>query len=181
MKSVLYSVITVLISSVNLFAQDVIQFNNGKSQNGKIVEVRQNEIVYQKSEIPNGPNYTSNKSDISYIQFANGYKEVFTIQSVNGNSVQAQTYVNPQAQQQTQAAPNTYQSNTYYVQPSQPAIVPYVAPAPVFVPIVRYNNYGPGWGYGGGWYGGGWGYGGGYHHGGGWGYGGGYHGGGHHR
>lgn len=147
MKTVLYSFITVLISSVTLFAQDVIQFNNGKTQNGKVVEVRQNEIVYQKSEIPNGPNYTSNKSDINYIQFANGYKEVFTIQSANNNNEQAQTYNN--SQQQT--APNTtYQSNTYY---TQPAVVPYIAPAPVIVPIVRYN-YGPGWGYGGGWHGG---------------------------
>ncbi len=159
MKTILYSFIVICISSISVFAQDVIQFKDGKSQSGKILEVRQNEIVYKKSEIPNGPTYTSNKSDINYIQFENGYREVFNIPNYSTGQTQVSPSTPAPTQPQQAQAPAQQNQNTQgnpYVYVPTPVYVP--APAPIYIPapVIRYNY---GWGYNGGW-----GPGGGYHH-----------------
>lgn len=151
MKAPIIFAFVLLLSSVNMFAQDIINFNNGSQQIAKILEVRTNDVVYKLSSNLNGPVYTTNKSEINSVQYENGYREVYANNNYSNNN-NVTYYPNPQPVQQVQVV---------------------TRPAVVFPVQIGFGNRG---GYCGGGWGGGWrgGYGGYGHHGGG-------HHGGHHR
>ncbi len=163
MKKIMILMAALLITGIELMAQDVIYFKNGNQQKGKVQEIRSNEIVYKKAENMDGPAYTSYISDVQMIEYANGYKEIFS-QSNNGNS-SGSNQSNNNNQQPQNSSGNTYQNN-YYSTP-RPNVNVNINPVPYVVG-----------GWGGGYYGGGWGPG---YYAGGWGHcGGGYQGGHHH-
>ncbi|MBS1636030.1 MAG: hypothetical protein JST26_08955 [Bacteroidetes bacterium] len=68
-------------------AQDTIYFKSGEFATGKVLEVTPGEVKYKKSQVPDGPVYTSYKSDVALIQYKNGYKEVFSTTPSNMPSV----------------------------------------------------------------------------------------------
>lgn len=96
----------IAFSSLVAQAQDVIVFRNGTTQNAKVLEVGTNNVVYRKSENLEGPQYVTDKSEISVIEYANGSRDVMPYTSNNTMN--------------TAPAP---QSNPIYSTP---------APAPVF-------------------------------------------------
>jgi hypothetical protein len=172
MKKLIILMIALLITGFQLMAQDIVYFKNGNQQKGKVLEISANEIVYKKAENPDGPAYTSYKSDVQMIEYSNGYKEVFAQSNSNNNSGSNQSNNNNNQQAQNgNGGGNTYQNNNYY--PSRPNVNVNINPiwgggyygggawgwgGPVY-----YGGWGGAWGWGGrGYYGGGWG--GGYHH-----------------
>lgn len=100
MKNLAAFVLVLLMTSIKLFAQDVINFNNGTQSLATILEVRTNEVIYKMAANPNGPVYTSNKMEINSLQFANGYREVYAASnayqsSPNYNAYPNQTFCHP--------------------------------------------------------------------------------------
>ena len=75
LKSILC--ICLFVSGFHALAQDTIFY---KTQGSSIVvlvkEVSQTEVQYKKIEMPDGPMYIINKSDIAKIVYKNGYTEV---------------------------------------------------------------------------------------------------------
>jgi hypothetical protein len=61
------------------FSQDVIVMKNGEEVNSKVVEVTQVEVKYRKFENLEGPIYTLPKSDILFIRYQNGTKEIISV------------------------------------------------------------------------------------------------------
>jgi len=64
-------------------AQDLIIFKNGTLQNAKVLEVGTTNVVYKKADNPDGPNYVSDKGEISVIEYANGARDVMPYASNN--------------------------------------------------------------------------------------------------
>ena len=60
-----------------LFAQDIITFKNGDEIKSKVIEVTPDLIKYKKWENQDGPIYSSNKSEVFMVKYANGTKDVF--------------------------------------------------------------------------------------------------------
>ena len=111
------------LAAITMQAQDVIYFTNGTQQNAKVLEVGAPNVVYKKTENPDGPTYVAPKNEINMIIYANGTRDVM--------------------------ASNTYTQ----VQPQTPAQNPqYSVPEPVYTrprvnivvaPPVRYYGYAP--------------------------------------
>lgn len=83
MRNLLLSIL-IFPFSFTLFSQDIIVLKSGKTIRGKIIEVRPAEVVYKREEILTGPDYIERKEDICFLQYPNGYKEVFN--NCSGNS-----------------------------------------------------------------------------------------------
>ena len=75
--------IACLLGFLSVKAQDTIYFKNGEFATGKVLEVTPNEVKYKKSQVPDGPVYTSYKSDVALVQYKNGYKETFSLTPSN--------------------------------------------------------------------------------------------------
>jgi hypothetical protein len=120
-KGLMMGVLMGIIAIAN--AQDVIYFRNGVQQRGKVLQIGTNEVSYKKAENPDGPNYIVPKSDISMIEYPNGYKEIITPDNTASNQSANPVYSQP--------APT-------YVQPQVSVIAP---PAVVYVG----GGYGYGW------------------------------------
>lgn len=59
-------------------AQDTIVKHNGDVIAVKITEVGTNAVTYKKANLPDGPTIVDYKSDIAFVKFSNGDKQVFT-------------------------------------------------------------------------------------------------------
>ena len=59
-------------------SQDTIYNKNGTLVPAKILEITSTEITYKKSNNLDGPIYRVNKSDVSFIEYSNGTKDVFS-------------------------------------------------------------------------------------------------------
>jgi hypothetical protein len=78
MKKALILVVSVLIvSTVN--AQDLIVMKNAEEIPAKVTVITTDEVTYKKWSNLEGPSYTTPKSDIFYIKYQNGEKDVFQI------------------------------------------------------------------------------------------------------
>lgn len=55
---------------------DVILFKDGKEQRVKIIELSSAQIKYKKCDMPDGPLYIKNKTDLFMITYANGTKKL---------------------------------------------------------------------------------------------------------
>ncbi len=62
-------------------AQDLIIFKTGEELKAKIAEVGLSDIKYKKDDNPDGPLYTTLKSQVFMIKYQNGTKDVFTAPS----------------------------------------------------------------------------------------------------
>jgi hypothetical protein len=68
-----------LLSIVNIgFAQDTIVKRDNTIVVAKILEISSTEIHYKRFDMPDGPLYKENKTDIKLIKYANGLKEEFS-------------------------------------------------------------------------------------------------------
>lgn len=66
-----------LLTSCSLYAQDRIYKKNGDIIESKIKEINTKSIVYKRFNNADGPDYTTNKTEISKIIFQNGTEEKF--------------------------------------------------------------------------------------------------------
>lgn len=77
-KKVLLSLLCAALFIVNsIKAQDTILKNNGVVIYGKITEVTNTEISFQKTDFPDGPVFKEKKADIALIKYRNGQKQEF--------------------------------------------------------------------------------------------------------
>ncbi len=146
MKKIVYTLALFFLSTVFVWAEDIIYFNNGTQQRGTVVEINTNEIKYKKAENPNGPLYIITRSDVQMIEYSNGERDIITANNNTNSNQNNQTNNNSGNNN-----PDTY-INNYYTNPRpRPQVYIQVAPpAPAW-----------GWGYARPYY---WGGGGGYHH-----------------
>lgn len=71
---------TFMMFSQDLLAQDTIVKLNGQVIPAKVIEVGTNAIRYTKSDIKEGPVFVDYKTDIAYVRYSNGQKEVYSKQ-----------------------------------------------------------------------------------------------------
>ena len=69
--------LTTLTTSIT-FAQDLLIKKNGEELNVKVLEVTTSEIKFKRNEIPNGPVYSIVKSEVLFIKYENGVKDIFS-------------------------------------------------------------------------------------------------------
>jgi len=91
------------ISSISVYAQDIITLRNGNEIKAKVTEITPSEIKYKRFENLEGPTVTVAKADVFAINYENGTREV--INMVTSSSTSAKTahytensfgiYVNP--------------------------------------------------------------------------------------
>lgn len=74
--------ITLFLIGKSAFCQDTIVKLNSMAIPAKITEITPSEIKYKKFNFLDGPTYVENKSEVQYIRFSNGLKEVFTTSAV---------------------------------------------------------------------------------------------------
>lgn len=60
-----------------ILAQDIIFKKNGEVIEGKVLEISETSIKYNKKENPNGPMYSINKSDVLKIKYENGKVDTY--------------------------------------------------------------------------------------------------------
>ena len=60
--------------------KDIITLLTGTEIEAIVIEISENEVKYKKTENPNGPSYTMKKSEIFMIKYANGSRDVFSIE-----------------------------------------------------------------------------------------------------
>ncbi len=88
MKKHIYKIIfTVLIISTNSFAQDLIVKKNGDEVKAKIIEVGAKEVKYKNFTNQEGPNYVMDKSEILFVKYKNGEKEIFAKSTIEKENV----------------------------------------------------------------------------------------------
>ncbi len=66
-----------MLAALSVKAQDVIVMKDGDEVNAKVLSLNDSDVSYKKWENQEGPTYTTSKSKIFMIKYANGYKEVF--------------------------------------------------------------------------------------------------------
>ena len=76
-----------------LISQDVIVLKTAEEIKSKVVELTDLSVKYKKWENLNGPIYNINKSEVLFIRYENGMKEVF-----NGGPASSETLQAPQIQ-----------------------------------------------------------------------------------
>lgn len=73
----LIALLLLTILAFSTSAQDNIVLKNGEEIKAKVQEIGLSEIKYKKSDNPNGPLYTTSKSEVLMIKYENGSKDVF--------------------------------------------------------------------------------------------------------
>lgn len=74
-KIVLCALLSVAISAA--MAQDVIVFKNADELQVKVTAVSEDKLSYRRWDNPDGPEYTIDKSQVFYVKYRNGTKDVF--------------------------------------------------------------------------------------------------------
>lgn len=84
MKSLQYITLACfgLLMAFPAFAQDVIYKRDGQKQEGEIIEIKDNEIVFRKAGFPDGPKYVLKKSDVLMITTEDGSFEIINAEPV---------------------------------------------------------------------------------------------------
>lgn len=93
--------ITILVSGLTIFAQDIIVTKDAKRIDAKVLEINIDNVRYKDSQNPDGPIYTILKSDIASIVYENGQVETFSNQPAPVTQPVQQTQ-NPNVQQNPQ-------------------------------------------------------------------------------
>jgi len=71
------------------YSQDIITLKTGEQIRSKILEIGQSDIKYKKFDNQSGPVYIIVKSDITYIVYENGTKDVFSAETPSPEAVKA--------------------------------------------------------------------------------------------
>jgi hypothetical protein len=77
MKNILLSFIFIFVIRIAK-SQDIILMKNGDEVKSKVLEINDNIIKYKKTENPDGPAYSVQKTDVLMIKYANGTKDIFS-------------------------------------------------------------------------------------------------------
>lgn len=83
MKKFLLVLVATMGVSLSAVAQDVIVLKNAEEVQAKVESVGVQEVIYRKWENVEGPTYTLPKSDILFVKYANGQKDVFSNQQTS--------------------------------------------------------------------------------------------------
>lgn len=77
MKKIITILLVVCLSAVCAKAQDVIVLRDASEIEAKVITVGTEEITYKKWNFQDGPSYQIKKSDVFFIKYMNGSKDVF--------------------------------------------------------------------------------------------------------
>jgi hypothetical protein len=80
MKKLLLALVAIVGLSLSAVAQDVIVLKNAEEVQAKVESIGLQEVVYRKSDNLEGPTYAIAKSEVLFIKYANGKKDVFVAQ-----------------------------------------------------------------------------------------------------
>lgn len=69
-------ILALLFSRIVTYSQDVITKTNGEEIKAKVIEVLQSEIKYKKHDYLDGPLFSIPKSEVFFIKYENGSKDV---------------------------------------------------------------------------------------------------------
>jgi len=86
MKTLLMICIAIVMITTTK-AQDTIILKNGDEIAAKVMEVNLSDIKYKKSDNPDGPSYTIQKSEVFMIKYKNGSKDVINDASIENKAV----------------------------------------------------------------------------------------------
>ncbi len=81
MKKLYLFTLASIICNTQIFSQDTLFLNSGDFIPAKVTEIGIDQIKYKKPSNPDGPNYVTNKSDVSSIHYFDGSKDVFSYSS----------------------------------------------------------------------------------------------------
>lgn len=86
-KTLLLFIATITI--LPLFSQDIIEFNDGRIIEVKVLELNTKEIKYKLDNSESSPTYSVLKSDVYSITYDNGHKDYFEkiINTTNNNKI----------------------------------------------------------------------------------------------
>ena len=84
-----------------LFSQDVMVLKNSDEIKAKVVELTDLIIKYKKWENINGPTYNISKTEVLFIRYENGIKEVI-------GTIENKSVVQPESQNSSESLANLY-------------------------------------------------------------------------
>jgi len=112
------SFLLVLVTSISVFAADLIVTKDSKSINAVITEVSKSEVKYKDVSKPDGPVFVLGTDEILTIIYDNGTVQNFSVQSTAASS-SASENSNKQESSQTGIIPTsgriTQKGNTYFI------------------------------------------------------------------
>ena len=109
---ILISVITIILYSSGLKAQDTLYLKSGQIVPSKIIEISPLEIKYKKAHNRRGPIFITNRSDINFIKYESG--TIDTMKAVEPANTIAKTYVTEAAPKAVDAHPPIYPSGPLF-------------------------------------------------------------------
>ena len=77
MKNIALTIVFVFTCLFPAFAQDIIVLRNADEIEAKVQNIGFNDITYKKWDFQDGPSYQIAQSDVLFIKYANGRKELF--------------------------------------------------------------------------------------------------------
>lgn len=77
MKKQLLITITAIFTNLTIYSQDLITKRNGDEIKAKVIEVGTDEVKFKKFDNIDGPLFVVKKSEIIFIKYENGSKEIF--------------------------------------------------------------------------------------------------------
>lgn len=87
MKKFLLVLVATMGVSLSAVAQDVIVLKNAEEVQAKVESVGLQEVIYRKLDNLEGPTYAIAKSEVLFIKYANGQKDVFSDQQTSSGRV----------------------------------------------------------------------------------------------
>lgn len=78
MKRLLFFVM-MMFGFAALYAQDIIVLRDATEIEAKVIEVTESQISYKRFDNLEGPVYKKNNSEVFYVKYANGTKDIFNI------------------------------------------------------------------------------------------------------
>lgn len=77
MKSIITTILFIIIAIGHSFGQDIITKRNGDEIEAKVLEVNSADIKFKRFDNINGPIYSLSKLEVSMILYENGSKDIF--------------------------------------------------------------------------------------------------------
>ena len=78
MKKIIFIISTLFVFCTNNFSQDIIIQRDGTKIEGKVLEIKVQDISYKLKENPDGPTRHLSTQDVAAIRYENGYMETFS-------------------------------------------------------------------------------------------------------
>jgi hypothetical protein len=97
MKKIILLISICILSVSQLWAQDRLFFLSGDETEVKITEVSSSEVKYKRLDNLDGPTFSSLKSDLFMIKYANGDKEMIAAQTAEPAPAQNEEYTTEDA------------------------------------------------------------------------------------